>query len=62
MISFSTIEADRLIKPHHNALVISLCVANYLIKRILIDNGSFMNVLFLNVFREMGLKDSELIR
>lgn len=31
-------------------------------KRILIDNGSFANVLFLNAFREMGLDESKIIK
>ena len=43
-------------------MVISLCVANFLIKQILIDNGSSTNVLFLSAFREMDLKDSDLTK
>ncbi|KAL5840570.1 hypothetical protein ACOSQ4_013178 [Xanthoceras sorbifolium] len=41
--SFSSNEHTDLLNPHHDVLVISLTVANCLIKRILIDNGSSTN-------------------
>ncbi|KAF2548903.1 hypothetical protein F2Q70_00021515 [Brassica cretica] len=37
-ISFTAKEQERILAPHHDALVISLTVANCLIKRILVDN------------------------
>ncbi|KAL5846603.1 hypothetical protein ACOSQ3_010127 [Xanthoceras sorbifolium] len=52
-ISFSSDEHTDLFNPHHDALVISLTVANCLIKRILVDNGSSTNVLFHGALKEM---------
>ncbi|KAF3584710.1 hypothetical protein F2Q69_00028783 [Brassica cretica] len=37
-ISFTAKEKERILAPHHDALVISLTVANCLVKRILVDN------------------------
>ncbi|XP_013632748.1 PREDICTED: uncharacterized protein LOC106338278 [Brassica oleracea var. oleracea] len=39
-ISFTAKEQEKVLTPHHDALVISLTVANCLVKRILVDNGS----------------------
>ena len=39
--------------PHKDPLVVILRVANYDIKRILIDNGSTVNVIFLFTLRRM---------
>ncbi|XP_062114425.1 uncharacterized protein LOC133825511 [Humulus lupulus] len=61
-ISFSTTESNRLLNPHHDALVIALYIANYLTKRILIDNGSSANILFLSALREMGIDESKIIK
>ncbi|XP_062074853.1 uncharacterized protein LOC133778849 [Humulus lupulus] len=61
-ISFSTTEYTRLLNPHHDALVIALYIANCLTKRILIDNGSSVNILFLSALREMGIDESKIIK
>ncbi|KAL5572667.1 hypothetical protein UlMin_022264 [Ulmus minor] len=62
VISFVDNEATTLINPHHDALVISLLVANCKIKRILVDNGSSTNVLFLNMLKEMKIDESNIRR
>ena len=46
--------------PHNDALLISLSIANCLTKRILVDNGSSANVLFLNAYLEMRLKEANI--
>ncbi|XP_057771003.1 uncharacterized protein LOC130990786 [Salvia miltiorrhiza] len=61
-ISFATSESDKLLHPHHDALVISIYIANFLTKRVLIDNGSSANILFFSAYREMGLDESKLIK
>ncbi|XP_013699884.2 uncharacterized protein LOC106403615 [Brassica napus] len=45
-ISFTAKEQEKVLTPHHDALVISLTVANCLVKRILVDNGSSGNIIF----------------
>ena len=44
-------EDSTLINPHHDAFVISLLIANCWIKRILINNGSSTNVIFLSALK-----------
>ena len=62
MISFHLDKSNYHNDLQDDALVISLSIANCLTKRILVDNRSFMNVLFLNVYREMGLQESDITR
>lgn len=50
-INFVYNEATGLINPHHDALVITLTITNGMIKRVLIDNGSSTNVLFMNALK-----------
>ncbi|XP_056694810.1 uncharacterized protein [Spinacia oleracea] len=49
-------------REHHDGLVISLPIGNALIKRILIDNGGSVNVLFLEALHEMGLEEKNIVR
>lgn len=57
IINFQSDESNYRNDPHNDALVISLSIANFLTKWILVDNESSANVLFINVYREMGLKE-----
>ena len=41
--------------PHHDALVLSLQVANFMIKRVLVDTGSSANIIFSNTLVDMGV-------
>ena len=43
-ISFTADEQERVLLPHHDALVVTLPVANCLVKRILVDSGSSSNI------------------
>ncbi|XP_056690256.1 uncharacterized protein [Spinacia oleracea] len=49
-------------QEHHEGFVISLPIGNALIKRILIDNASSANVLFLEALQEMGLEEKNIVR
>ncbi|XP_062103334.1 uncharacterized protein LOC133814383 [Humulus lupulus] len=61
-ISFSTTESTRLLNLHHDALVITLYIANYLTKCILIDKGNSSNILFLSALREKGIDESNITK
>ncbi|KAF2571576.1 hypothetical protein F2Q70_00002695 [Brassica cretica] len=61
-ISFTTKEQERVLSPHHDALVISFTVANCLVKRILVDNGSSGNIIFQAAYKDLGLEKSALTR
>ncbi|XP_048623908.1 uncharacterized protein LOC125592628 [Brassica napus] len=61
-ISFTAKEQEKVLTPHHDALVISLTVANCLVKRILVDNGSSGNIIFQAAYKDLGLKEGALTR
>ncbi|XP_056850780.1 uncharacterized protein LOC130500092 [Raphanus sativus] len=61
-ISCTAREQDKVLAPHHDALVISLIVANCLVKRILVDNGSSSNIIFHSVFADLWLEPTALTR
>ena len=47
-------------QPHNDALVVSTYIKNYLVKRMLVDDGSTVNVLNWEAFRAMGGSSVEL--
>ena len=61
-ISFTAKEQEKVLAPHHDALVILLIVANFLVKRILVDNGSSGNINFQTAYQDLGLEESTLTR
>ncbi|XP_056843237.1 uncharacterized protein LOC108831692 [Raphanus sativus] len=61
-ISFTAREQERVLAPHHDALVISLTIANCLVKRILVDNGSSSNIIFHSAYADLGLEPKALTR
>ncbi|KAI3783475.1 hypothetical protein L1987_42558 [Smallanthus sonchifolius] len=61
VISFDEGDRDNVQDPHHDGLVITLYIANHFIRRILIDGGSLVNVIQLEVLKRMGIPDSEII-
>ena len=60
LISFVDNEDSSLINRYHDTLVISLLIANYKVKRVLINNGSSTNVIFLNALKEMNIDESHI--
>ncbi|KAF2617112.1 hypothetical protein F2Q68_00040145 [Brassica cretica] len=61
-ISFTAKEQEKVLTPHHGALVISLNVANCLVKRILVDNGSSGNIIFQAAYKDQWLEEGALTR
>ncbi|XP_056847440.1 uncharacterized protein LOC130498103 [Raphanus sativus] len=61
-ISFTAREQEKVLAPYHDALVISLTIANCLVKRILVDNGSSINVIIHSAFADLGLEPTTLTR
>ncbi|XP_077229834.1 uncharacterized protein LOC143862648 [Tasmannia lanceolata] len=52
-ISFSEADLDGLILPHDDALVVTMLVANWEMKKILVDNGSSADILYYHAFEQM---------
>ena len=60
-ITFKDKDARRLHHPHDDAIVITLTIANYITRRVLIDNGSSANILYYAAFQQMRI-NKELLR
>lgn len=54
-ITLSTEDARGVSQWHDDALVLTLVISNYIMHRILIDNGSLMNILYLSTFDQIGI-------
>lgn len=46
--------------PHDDALVVTLLIANYTTRRVLVDNGSSTDILFGDSFTRMGISPDRL--
>ena len=53
LISFSPINPSRVITPHHDALVLTLCINNFDVHKVLVDPGSATDLLQLLAFKQM---------
>ncbi|XP_042515271.1 uncharacterized protein LOC122089616 [Macadamia integrifolia] len=60
MISLSDDDLEGVQTPYDDALVITMTLADSRVKRILVDNGSSVDILFLEVFQKMGLSKEKL--
>ncbi|KAJ8512769.1 hypothetical protein OPV22_003203 [Ensete ventricosum] len=46
---------------HDDVLVISICMANAYVKRVMIDTGSSTDILYFDAFQKLGLTDKDLV-
>ena len=46
-------DAERVHHPHDDAIVITLLIANYMTRRVLVDNGSLADILYYLAFQQM---------
>ena len=59
-ITFTKEDAQGVQFPHNDAIVVSLNIANYDVRRILVDNESSADVLFYDAFSRMSILDGHL--
>jgi hypothetical protein len=60
VISFSDKDLTDVQMPHSDPLVITLRIGNYDVKRVLIDQGSFAEVMYKGLYEKLGLKEADL--
>ena len=60
IIGFSEEDARRLHHPHDDALVVSVRVEYYNMRRMLVDNGSSADILYYPAFQQMGMNRARL--
>ena len=61
IICFSEEDARRLHHPHDDALVVSIRVGDYNTYRVLVDNGSSVDILYYPVFQQMRIDRERLV-
>ena len=59
-ITFTEDEAERIHHPHDDAIVITLLIADYTTRRVLVDNGSLADILYFPAFQQMRLGQDHL--
>ena len=57
---FSSGDVDIVVDNDNDPIVVSIIIGNYQVQRVLIDDGSIVEILSYDVFRKMGLDDSSL--
>jgi hypothetical protein len=60
-ITFTEEDARKVFHPHDDALVVSLKIAGYSTRRVLIDNGSSTDIIYLTAFQQMKIGKDHLI-
>ena len=59
-MSFNEADAKGVKQPHNNPLVIMLNIEGFNTKRILVDNGSFVDIIYLPAFQQLKLDPKRL--
>ena len=60
MLGFSEKDKIRTVQPHNDALVVTLRIGGYDVKRVLVDQGSAVEVMYLDLYRGLNLKPEDL--
>ena len=60
VLSFSDAEKLGTIQPHDNALVVTLRIGGYDVKRVMIDQGSVAEIMYPDLYKGLGLKPENL--
>ena len=60
VLSFSEVDKQGTIQPHDDALVVTLRIGGYDVKRVMIDQGSAAEIMYPNLFKGLGLKPEDL--
>ena len=60
MLSFSDADKQRTIEPHDDALVVTLRISGYDVKRVMVDQGSAVEIMYPDLYKGLGLKPEDL--
>ena len=59
-MGFSDEDKIGTIQPHDNALVITLWIGGYDVKRVMVDKGSTVEIMYPDLYKELNLKAKDL--
>ena len=60
VLSFSDVDKQGTIQPHDDALVVTLRIGGYDVKKVMIDQGSATEIMYPDVYKGLGLKTENL--
>ncbi|XP_050257649.1 uncharacterized protein LOC126702834 [Quercus robur] len=60
VLGFSADDKIRTIQPHDNALVVTLRIKGYDVKRVLVDQGNPVEIMYPDLYKELNLKPENL--
>ena len=60
VLGFSDEDKLGTIQPHDDALVVTLRISGYDVKMVLIDQGSAVEIMYLDLYKGLGLKPENL--
>ena len=60
LIGFSEEDKQGTLQPHDNALVVTLRIGGYDVKRVLVDQGSTVEVMYPDLYKGLNLKPEDL--
>ena len=61
ILGFSDEDKIGTIQPHDNTLVVTLRIGGYDVKRVLVDQGSAVEITYPNLYKGLNLKPDDLI-
>ena len=59
-LGLSDEDKARIIQPHDNALVVTLRIGGYDVRRVLVDKGSAVKIMYPNLYNGLNLKPEDL--
>ena len=60
VLSFSDADKQGTIKPHDDVLVVTLRIGGFDVKRVMIDQGSAVEIMYPDLYKGLGLKPEDL--
>ena len=60
VLSFSDADKQGTIQPHDDALVVTLRIDGYDVKRVVVDQGSAAEIMYPDLYKRLGLKSEDL--
>lgn len=60
MITFGETDLEGMSQSHDDALVVTSRIGGFLVKRVMVDQGSRAEIMYLNLYKGLGLKSEDL--
>ena len=61
VLSFSDADKQGTIQPHDDALVVTLRIGRYDVKRVMVDQGGVVEIMYPDLYKGLGLKPEDLM-